>query len=76
MTEKELKRYEEARKLEIGIQNLRQAAMVVSNPRMAKEMSINEIQRIIWAALELTSDQLADLFLSKSRELESKILKL
>lgn len=76
MTEKELKRYEEARKLEIGIQNLRQAAMVVSNPHMAKEMSINEIQRIIWTALELTSDQLADLFLSKSRELESKILKL
>ena len=74
IAEKELKRYEEARKLEIGIQNLRQAAMVVSNPHMADEISINEIQRIISTALELT--QLADLFLSKSRELESKILKL
>lgn len=76
MTEKELKRYEEARKLEVGIQNLRQAAMVVSNPEIAKEMSVNQLQRIFWTALELTSDQLADLFLSKSRELESKILKL
>lgn len=71
MTQGELNRLEKAHNLEYDIDILRKAALIVSNSPI-RMMDENEKRRVFFAALELVSDRLADLFADEARRLERR----
>lgn len=75
MTQEELNRLEKALNLEYDIDILRKAALIVSNSPIAM-MGENEKRRVFFAALELVSSRLADLFADEARRLERRFERL
>lgn len=75
MTQEELNRLEKAHNLEYDIDILRKAALIVSDSPIAM-MSENEKRRVFFAALELVSGRLADLFADEARRLERRFERL
>lgn len=71
MTREELNRLEKAHNLEYDIDILRKAALIVSNSPI-RMMDENEKRRVLFAALGLVSDRLADLFADEARRLEHR----
>lgn len=71
MTQEELNRLEKAHNLEYDIDILRKAALIVSNSPI-RMMDENEKRRVFFAALELVSGRLADLFADEARRLERR----
>lgn len=76
MTQEELNRLNEARKLEHNIDILRKASLIVANSPMVGMLSTNAKQGIFYAALELVQPRLSELFADEARGLERKFEKL
>lgn len=76
MTQEELNRLNEARKLECDIDILRKASLIVSNSPLVSNMSADEKQDIFYNALQLVEKSLPNLFEEELSRLRTKFQKL
>ena len=76
MTQEELNRLNEARKLESDIEILRKASLIVSNSPLVSNMRDGEKRAIFYNALELVKESLPNLFEEELSRLRTKFHKL
>lgn len=76
MTQEELNRLNEARKLEYDIEILRKASLIVSNSPLVSNMRDSEKQDIFYNALQLVKESLPNLFEEELSRLRTKFHKL
>lgn len=76
MTQEELNRLNEARKLEYHIDILRKASLIVSNSPLVSNMRDGEKRDIFYDALQLVKESLPNLFEEELSRLRTKFQKL
>lgn len=76
MTQEELNRLNEARKLEYDIDILRKASLIVSNSPLVRNMRDGEKRDIFYDALQLVKESLPNLFEEELSRLRTKFQKL
>lgn len=76
MTQEELNRFNEGRKLRYDIDILRKASLITANSRFVNGMSDDEKRSIVWDAIGLIADQLPNIFFNEADRLERKFDKL
>lgn len=76
MTEEELSRYEEARKLRCEMETLRKVILIVSNSPLVSNMCDEEKRDIFYDALQLVKESLPNLFEVELSRLRTKFHKL
>lgn len=76
MTQEELNRLNEARKLECDIDILRKASLIVSNSPLVSNMRDEEKRDIFYDALQLVKESLPNLFEEELSRLRTKFQKL
>lgn len=76
MTEDELSRYDEARKLRCEMEILRKAILIVSNSPLVNNMRDGEKRDIFYDALQLVKESLPNLFEEELSRLRTKFQKL
>lgn len=76
MTQEELNRLNEARKLEYDIEILRKASLIISNSPLVSNMRDSEKQDIFYNALQLVKESLPNLFEQELSRLRTKFHKL
>ena len=76
MTQEELNRLNEARKLEYDMDILRKASLIVSNSPLVRNMRDGEKRDIFYDALQLVKESLPNLFEEELSRLRAKFQKL
>lgn len=76
MTQEELSRYDEDRKLRYEMEALRKAILIVSNSPLVSNMRDSEKQDIFYNALQLVKESLPNLFEQELSRLRTKFHKL
>lgn len=76
MTQEELNRLNEARKLEYDMDILRKASLIVSNSPLVRNMRDGEKRDIFYDALQLVKESLPNLFEEELSRLRTKFEKL
>ena len=76
MTQEELSRYDEARKLRYEMEILRKAILIVSNSPLVSNMRDGEKRDIFYDALQLVKESLPNLFEEELSRLRTKFHKL
>lgn len=76
MTQEELNRLNEARKLEYDMDILRKASLIVSNSPLVRNMRDGEKRDIFYDALQLVKESLPNLFEKELSRLRTKFEKL